>query len=155
MRKRWFVISVIVSLCAGVILGLSVPHLLRKDVASHFTPNHFLANYLSLSDSQRKKVESLNRAFYPKIMRMRAQLAEKRAELSELLEEAPLNQEKIEVKINEIAHLQAQLEKEVLNHIGEVGQILTPAQRKRFFSFVRERLRRREKGWGRDGGRRF
>jgi len=155
VRKKWFVISLIVSLCAGIVLGLSVPHLLRRDAASHSTPNHFLASYLFLSDSQRKRVESLNRAFYPKITRMRAQLAEKRAELSELLEGSSLNQEEVEVKINEIAHLQAQLEKEVLNHIGEVGQILTPAQRKRFFSFVRERLRRREKGWGRDGGRRF
>jgi Spy/CpxP family protein refolding chaperone len=140
MKKKLTIILLIAGFSAGIILGLSIPRLWKKGIQPRPGPNHFLANYLSLSESQRKKVESLNGAFYPRITEIRAQLAQERAELSDLLGESPPNQEKIEVKINEIASLQVQLEREVINHLVEMQKILTPEQRNKFLSFTKRRL---------------
>jgi len=74
------------------------------------------------------------------VEKIRAKLARKRAELSELLEETSPDQEKIKVKINEIASLQVQLQRETINHLERIRAVLTPEQRAKFFSLIRKRL---------------
>jgi len=153
MKKKLTIILLIAGFSAGIILGLSIPRLWRKEVHPQPGPNHFLANYLSLSDSQREKIESLNKPFYTRIRKIRAQLAQGRAELFDLLGESPKNQEKIEVKINEITSLQAQLEREIINHLVEMEKILTPEQRTKFLSFTRRGLR--PENWRKHDKRKF
>jgi len=140
MKKKLTIILLIIGFSAGIILGLFIPHLWRKEMRPRPGPNHFLARYLSLSDSQREKMESLNGPFYAKIGKIRTQLGQERAELSDLLGESLPDQEKIEIKINKITSLQMQLEREIINHLVEIQKILTPEQRTKFLSFMRRRL---------------
>ena len=146
LKKKLIIILLITGFSAGTILGVSIPRLWRKELHPRPSPNHFLANYLSLSDSQKKEMESLNKPFYIKIRKIRAQLDQERDELSDLLGQFPPDQEKIEVELNEIVSLQAQLEREAINHFVKVGKILTPTQRAKFLSFTRRGLHHKGKG---------
>lgn len=138
MRKKIIIILVTVFI-AGFLSGLFIPNLFKKENLSS-SPSKFLSNYLSLSESQRKKIQFLNKSFYPKVQKIRAQLDQKRVELSELLGKPSPNREKIREKVSEIAFLQAQLQKETINHLERIRAVLTPEQRVKFFSLIRKRL---------------
>jgi len=141
VRKR--IIIILVAVFAGSILsGVLIPRLLKKENLPSSSTD-FLCNYLSLSESQKKRIGSLDRLFYARVERIRTQLDQRRAELSELLGESSLSQEKIRDKVSEIAFLQRQLQRETINHLEEIRSLLTPAQQAKFFSLIRKRLRPR------------
>jgi len=138
MRKK-IIIMLIVAFIAGFFSGAFIPDIFKKENLT--TPSSkFLSNYLSLSKTQEKKIESLNSSFYTKMQRIRAQLDQKRAELGELLREASPDQKKIKDKIREIASLQMQLQEETVKHLEKIKVILTPQQREKFFSLIRKGL---------------
>jgi len=152
MRKKIIIILVVI-FAAGLLSGLFIPNLLKKENFPSSSTN-FLCSYLSLSESQKKEMESLNRLFYERAERIRAQLDQRRVELSELLGESFPNREKIREKVSEIAFLQAQLQRETINHLERIRSILTPEQQAKFFSLIRKRLQ--PKGlWKRPQKRRF
>jgi Spy/CpxP family protein refolding chaperone len=138
MRKKIVIILVVV-FAGGILLGVFIPRLLER---RHFPspPAHFISRYLSLSESQKKKMESLDQSFRAKLQETRTQLDEKRAELSDMLGESSPDHEKIKDKVSEIASLQAQLQRETIDHLQEVRSILTPEQEDKFLSLVRKRL---------------
>jgi len=139
MRKK-FIIILIAVFAAGLLSGIFIPDLLKRRNLSP-SPSKFLSNYLSLSEAQERKIESLNKSFHAKVQEIRAKLNQKTAELSELLGEPSPNREKIEAKINEITSLQAQLQRETINHLERIRAVLTPEQQAKFFSLIRKRLR--------------
>lgn len=138
MRKKTVIILVVV-FASGVFSGLFIPRLLKKERLPS-TPGDFLCRYLSLSESQKEKIESLDRSFYARVEKIRTELGERRADLSELLGESPSSQEKIKDKVSEIASLQAKLQRETINHLVEIRSLLTPEQQAKFFSLIRKRL---------------
>ena len=137
MRKK-IVIVLVGVFAAGFLSGLFVPNLFKeKNLPSS---SKFLSNYLSLSKAQERKIETLNKSFYAKVGDIRAQLDQKRAELGDLLGKPYSNKRKIRNKINEIAILQVQLQKETVDYLERVRSILTPEQQKKFLSLIRRRL---------------
>jgi len=151
MRKKIIIILVVV-FSAGLLSGIFIPKLLKKE-SLQLPPTDFLCNYLSLSKSQKEKIERLDKSFYVKVEKIRDQLDQKRAELSELLGESSPNQEKIKDKMSEIAFLQAQLQTETANHMEKIRSILTPEQQTKFLSLIRKGLH--SQGPWRGRGRRF
>ncbi len=139
MRKKVVIILVAV-FAGGVLSGLFVPRLLKKENLPS-PPTDFLCHYLSLSESQKKEMESLDRSFYARIEKIRTELRQRRAELSELLGESPSSQKEITNKVSEIASLQAELQRETINHLVEIRSLLTPEQQTKFFSLIGKRLR--------------
>ena len=137
MRKRAVIILVAI-FAIGFLSGLFVPNLFKKGSLS--SSSKFLSNYLSLSKAQERKIETLNKSFYAKVGNIRAQLDQKRAELGDLLEKPHSNKRKIRNKINEIAILQMQLQKETVDYLERIRSILTPEQQKKFLSLIRRRL---------------
>jgi Spy/CpxP family protein refolding chaperone len=138
MRKKIIIVLVAV-FAAGVVSGLFIPRLLKKkDLPS--SPTDFISRYLSLSESQKNKIESLDRSFYARVEKIRTELSERRAELSDLLGGSSSSQEKIRDKVGEIASLQTQLQREAINHLEEIRSLLTPEQQAKFFSLIRKRL---------------
>jgi len=138
MRKK-IIIMLVATFITGFFSGVFIPDLFKKENLPT-SSSKFLSNYLSLSKAQEKKIESLNKSFYIKVQKIRAQLGQKRAELSELLRETSSDQEKIRDKIDEIASLQVQLQKETINHLERIRAILTPKQQEKFFSLIRKGL---------------
>ncbi|MFQ6066384.1 MAG: Spy/CpxP family protein refolding chaperone [bacterium] len=150
MRKKIIIILVVV-FAAGVASGLFIPRLLKKeDLPS--SPTDFISRYLSLSESQKNKIESLDRSFYARVEKIRTELDQKRSELSQILGQSPQNQEKIRTKVSEISSLQAQLQREAINHLEEIRPLLTPEQQAKFFSLIRKRLHP-GRPWKRNTGR--
>ena len=129
----------VVVFASGVLSGLFIPRLLKEERLPS-TPTDFLCHYLSLSESQKKKIESLDRSFYPRVAKIRTELRERRVELSELLAGSSSSQEKIRDKVSEISSLQAELQREAINHLEEIRSLLTREQEARFFSLIRKRL---------------
>jgi peptidoglycan hydrolase CwlO-like protein len=138
MRKKIVIILVAV-FAAGIISGLFIPRLLKKENLPS-SPINFLCHYLSLSESQKKEIESLDQSFYARIEKIRNELRQRRAELSEVLGNSSPNREKIRDKVSEIASLQVDLQRETINHLEEISSLLTPEQKAKFFSLIRKRL---------------
>ncbi|MEA1965630.1 MAG: periplasmic heavy metal sensor [Candidatus Aerophobetes bacterium] len=152
MKKKIIIILVVV-FAGGLFSGFFIPKLFKKENLPS-SPTNFLCKYLSLSESQKEKMESLNRVFYLKAEKIKDQLNQERIELSELLGESSLNWEKIDDKVSKIVSLQAQLQRETVNHLGRIKSILTPEQKIKFFSLIRRRLHHRGP-WKRDRKGRF
>ena len=89
-----------------------------------------------LSEEQRRRVQEIRRVFLPKVAKIRQQLYLKRAELADLLFTESPDRQKIFAVADEILHHQSELEHEVIDHILEERQILTPAQERRFYTII-------------------
>ena len=89
-----------------------------------------------LSEEQRRQVQEIRRVFLPKVAKIRQQLYLKRAELADLLFTESPDRQKIFAVADEILHHQSELEHEVIEHILEERQILTPAQERRFYTII-------------------
>jgi Spy/CpxP family protein refolding chaperone len=134
------VVSFFVGLAAG--LGLAVAsvaavywHLKRKRSR---LPN--IQGYLDLipdlTEEQRRRVQEIRRVFLPRVARVRQDLYLKRAELADLLFAEPPDRERILQAADQILHHQSELEHEVIDHILEERQLLTPAQERRFYTII-------------------
>lgn len=113
---------------------------------------YFLHKHLSLSESQKARMEALDKPFRSKVNQLKAELRQKRDELSALLLEPNPTAESINAKLDEIATLQVELQKVVVAHLLEIKEILTPEQQKRFFAMIIEELS--PGGMNRHGGSR-
>ena len=93
-----------------------------------------------LTEEQRGQVQEIRRVFLPKVAEIRQNLYLKRAELADLLFTGPPDRRKIFEVADNILTFQAELEHEVIDHILEERQILTPAQERRFYAIIVEQF---------------
>jgi Spy/CpxP family protein refolding chaperone len=108
-------------------------------------PCEYLCAHLSLSDSQREKMELFGKALDEKTGIIREALRHKRNKLVELLNEPSPDRVRVDSLIEEIGMAQAELEKEVMEHIIREKEILTPEQQKKFLELISRRLAPEEK----------
>ena len=143
MKKRLFL--GVVLLLAGAISFLVFNRFPCEKVSKLYSTcrhseSRFLNNYLKLAESQRKKVEDLEKSFSEKKRALCDQICDKRNRLSRLLTEASAGRREIDRKVEEINSLQGELEKGVIDHIFEVKAILTPEQQDKFLSLIAKEL---------------
>jgi Spy/CpxP family protein refolding chaperone len=93
-----------------------------------------------LADEQRRQVQEIRRVFLPRVAKIRQDLYLKRAELADLLFAEPPDRERIFEVADQVLHFQSELEHEVIDHILEERQILTPAQERRFYAIIVEQF---------------
>ena len=105
-----------------------------------YKPGEYLCQKLSLSNSQKEKMEILRKTFEEKTTQIRETLSVKRNELVKLLSQPEPDNNKIESLIKEIGSAQTELEKEVINHILKEKEILTREQQEKFLKLIGERL---------------
>ena len=144
MRKKFLI------LVAVLLVGFSVSLIAARyqfwraeKIRHHESGQHscyFLHKHLSLSASQKGCMEALDKPFRSKVNQLKAELRQKRDELSTLLLEPNPIDESINAKLGEIATLQVELQKVVVAHLLEIKEILTPEQQKRFFGMIIEEL---------------
>jgi Spy/CpxP family protein refolding chaperone len=93
-----------------------------------------------LTPEQRAKVQEIRRTFLPRVEGIRQKLCLRRAELASALFEDPPERDTIYSIAGEILSHQSELEKEVIEHILEEQEILTPPQRQKFHEIIVEQF---------------
>ncbi len=93
-----------------------------------------------LTEAQRAQVREIRAVFLPKVEEIRRNMRSKRARLAELLFEDPVERQTIHAVAKEITEHQAELEKEVIRHILEERELLSPSQNRRFYEIIVEQF---------------
>lgn len=93
-----------------------------------------------LTKEQRDQVREIRRVFLPKVEGIRRDLCLKRTELADLLFAEPSDISKISATAEQIIRHQSELEDEVIEHILEEKEILSSAQKRRFYEIIVEQF---------------
>lgn len=138
MAAIYFVIGFATALGAAAATLLGVFFYFR----SHKKPpiKGYLDLIPDLTPEQKEKVQEIRKTFLPKLNRIREDLCQKRAELAESLFREPTDHSALSAIGERILRYQAELEREVIEHIIEEQELLTPAQRKRFYEIIVEQF---------------
>jgi Spy/CpxP family protein refolding chaperone len=136
--------SFLLGLVAGLILAIASVaavywHLKRRQ-SRRLTIQGYLDLIPDLSEEQRRQVQEIRRVFLPKVAKIRQDLYLKRAELADLLFAESPDRARIFEVADQVLHHQSELEHEVIDHILEERQILTPAQERRFYAIIVEQF---------------
>lgn len=103
-----------------------------------------IRGYLDLIDltaDQRRKVEQIRINFLPRVAGIRQELQSRRMQLADLLFLKPLDRDKIKSVVGDISALQLKLEQDVIDHIIEENELLTPEQQKQFHRVIVNQFR--------------
>ena len=92
---------------------------------------------IALTNEQKRQVEDIRRDFLPKVEGIRQALRGNRIQLNELLFAEVPDLKIIAEKSNEISALQAKLEREVIDHILQEKELLSPEQKRDFYQVIR------------------
>lgn len=93
-----------------------------------------------LTEEQRTLVQEIRHTFLPKVGRIRENLRRERAELANLLFADPPDKNRIYAIARQILLHQSDLENEVIEHILEEKEILSPAQQRKFYEIITEQF---------------
>jgi Spy/CpxP family protein refolding chaperone len=93
-----------------------------------------------LTKEQRGLVREIRNTFLPKVGKIRENLRGERAELAKLLFADPPDTEKIHSVARQIMLHQSELENEVVEHILEEREILSPSQQRKFYEIIIEQF---------------
>jgi hypothetical protein len=93
-----------------------------------------------LSPAQREQVQEIRRLFLPRVAEIRENLGAERAELARLLFDEPPDRSKIHSVARQILLHQSDLENEVIEHILEEQELLTPSQKRKFYEIIVEQF---------------
>jgi hypothetical protein len=96
-----------------------------------------------LTGEQRARLQEIRRVFLPKVAGIRHDMRLQRSELAELLFTEPPDKTRIYEVAEKIIGWQSELEHEVIEHILEEQQLLTPAQKTKFYEIIVEQF-----SWG-------
>ena len=98
---------------------------------------------LDLSAEQRARFKADRDKFKKELREMRQTVGKKQLELIDLLAASSLDEQALNMKQEEIRHLQAAIQDRVINHLLQESSVLNPEQRTRFFRLVKERINSR------------
>ena len=129
----------LILLSAIVLIQLAV----RLYVRMRQNPIRGYLDLIALTDEQKRQVEDIRRDFLPKVAGIRQSLRQKRIQLNDLLFIESPDRKTIAGKSSEISALQAKLEREVIDHILQEKELLTPEQKREFHQVIRNEF---EKG---------
>jgi hypothetical protein len=89
-----------------------------------------------LSDEQRSKVQSIRQTFLPRVERIRQDLCRLRIDLAKALFTDSTDRDRVHSIARDILKSQSELEREVIDHIIEEKELLSPGQQRRFFDII-------------------
>jgi hypothetical protein len=112
----------------------------RRRRANSFHVKGYLDLIPDLSMEQRERVQEIRRTFLPTVNGIRENLRRERAELARLLFSEPKERERIHEVGKQILDHQAELEREVIEHILEEQELLTPPQKRRFYEIIMDQF---------------
>jgi hypothetical protein len=119
-----------------LILLTAVYLYLKKKRNKHKAVKGYLDLIPDLTESQRLQVQEIRRTFLPKVEGIRKNLYAARSELAERLFDEPADLSKIRAVAGGILQYQSELEHEVIEHILEEKELLSPAQKRKFYEII-------------------
>ncbi len=121
-----------------IVLALTVVALLAsRFIGVRRKPIRGYLDLIELTENQKQQVEDIRRDFLPRVAGIRQALRQNRLELNDLLFTEPSDMQAVEAKSRDISKLQAQLEREVIEHIIQEKELLDPEQRMQFYEVIR------------------
>ncbi|MCL5024528.1 MAG: Spy/CpxP family protein refolding chaperone [Nitrospirae bacterium] len=120
-----FLLLMVIILLASRFIGVR-----RKPIRGYL-------DLINISEGQKQQVEDIRRDFLPRVAGIRQALRQNRLELNDLLFADPPDMRAIEGKSRDISKLQTQLEREVIDHILQEKELLSPEQKRQFYDVIR------------------
>jgi Spy/CpxP family protein refolding chaperone len=121
-------------LAAAVLYGLYAYS--RRNRANSSNIKGYLDLIPDLSVEQRNRVQEIRRTFLPRVHGIRENLRGERVDLARLLFSEPRDRNKIHEVAKQILDHQSELEREVIEHILEEQELLTPSQKRKFYEII-------------------
>ncbi len=153
MKARFFMFILILSLAINAaVLATAGYHYYRNTylipaVLCPVSPeDHHLYQNLGLSNQQLAQMEPLARRFHSRLAELSASMEGKKENLVDLLSQKNVDPAKIEELRKEMAGIQDQIQKEVIDHILAFKKILSAGQQQQFFSLMQKSMREK-KSW--------
>jgi len=134
MSVRGFLLGALVGVAGAVGAAYALKSTCRREVRGYL-------DLIDLTADQRHKVEKIREGFLPRVAAVREALRARRLELADLLFATPLERDRIRALVEDIARLQLRLEEEVIDHIIEENEILTPDQQRQFHRVIIDQFR--------------
>ena len=136
----WFFVGfAVASACFSGLAAILV--LIRKRREARTTAIHgYLDLIPDLTPEQKEKVREIRRTFLPKMERIRRDMRRDRAELARLLFAEPMDRNAVDALAHAVLRRQAELEEEVVEHIIEEQELLTPTQKRKFYEIIMEQF---------------
>jgi Spy/CpxP family protein refolding chaperone len=136
MAALWFIFGLLSALVIGIISLTWVYFHLKRNQNKGTNIKGYLDLIPDLTEDQRTVVRKIRSTFLPKIQQIRENLLRERAELAALLFAESPDREKIYGIARQISAHQSALENEVIEHILEEKEILTPSQQRKFREII-------------------
>ena len=146
MKSKWIIVllifSLAVNMAAVVTIGIQWSRHFTRHHPLHeeppFSARHreMLRRRLDLTDDQFRAVQDVHDGFADEMEAKHNVLREKRAALFELLRAPDPDRERIDSLLVEISVHQADIERNVVDNLLELKDVLTPAQREKLLSLI-------------------
>lgn len=104
----------------------------------------FLSKKLGLTEEQSQKVQELRSELWQQIKPLKSQLDEERRHFFQIQNQDTVDIEEIYHSIDKISEIQKQMQRKTAENMLAHQSILTPEQRKKFFSMMASRMQRGE-----------
>jgi len=105
-----------------------------------YTKGNFLCQKLNLTNSQIIKMRELSCEFHEKADSISSVLCVKRTQLADLLSASFVDTNRIDLVLNKIDFLQAELQKQVVYYLLKEKESLNPEQQQKFIGLIKEKL---------------
>ncbi len=135
-----FVLGFITAFVLAAVALTAIYLYLKRSRNSAVAIKGYLDLILDLTEEQRALVQEIRHTFLPRVGQIRENLRRERAELAELLFADPPDRNRIHAVARQILLYQSDLENEVIEHILEERDILTPSQQRRFYEIIVEQF---------------
>jgi len=136
MLILYFVFGCFTAIIIMAIILAVIYSILKKKRTEQANIRGYLDLIPDLTETQKSQVESIRRSFLPRVEETRKDLCIKRAKLADLLFSEPIDRSKINETYREILRYQSELESDVIDHILEEKELLSPSQQKRFYEII-------------------
>lgn len=143
MKKNLILAVLIFSLSLNLAVVLMVGYHWRHRRSARFPGGPFPLENLTekLTPGQLDEIRRLREQSFAEAESLRKDLWQRRELLTEELLKPEPNREEVDEILRDIARMQFELEKKVVEDLLRIGELLPPAQRKRVFNALRERLK--------------
>ncbi len=103
--------------------------------------HEFLSKELGLTEEQSQQVQALRSELWRQIKPLKSQLDEERRHFFQIQNQDSVNIEEIYNSIDKISEIQKQMQRKTAENMLAHQSILTPDQRKKFFSMMASRMK--------------
>jgi len=153
MRNKTLILILIFSVAVNAAALASLGYQFfqtRHPVSSAACPfthqEHHFYQQLDLSQPQRQQIEPMAHQFHSRLAKFYATMETKKNRLVKRLSETPLNPDRIEQVRREMAGIQEEIQKNIIEHILNIRDILNSEQQHRFFALLHKSLQQ-EHNW--------